>query len=108
MSITVDLFVCGVIQVGLSVVRVLLGVARPTPRKLGRVGESSMFRDVEQYPESQPIPGVLALQLGWTIWFANCGYLRERFLRLFSTNHFSESGRWNECREYGVFCVTGF
>lgn len=65
-------------QVGLSVVRTLLYVARPATCKLGKVPESLLFRDVEQYPGLNDIPGMLILQLGSPIYFANCAYIKER------------------------------
>ncbi|KAL5228505.1 hypothetical protein ABZP36_016770 [Zizania latifolia] len=68
-------------SVGLSVIRALLYVARPTTCKLGSVAGSETFRDVKQYPHAKSIPGVLALQLGSPIYFVNAGYLRERILR---------------------------
>ncbi|CAA6660840.1 unnamed protein product [Spirodela intermedia] len=51
------------------------------PCKLGRLPGAAAFRDVEQYPDSQPVPGVLAVQPSSPIYFANSGYIRERILR---------------------------
>ncbi|KAG8055616.1 hypothetical protein GUJ93_ZPchr0001g29240 [Zizania palustris] len=68
-------------SVGLSVIRALLYVSRPTTCKLGSIAGSETFRDVKQYPHAKSIPGVLALQLGSPIYFVNAGYLRERILR---------------------------
>ncbi|KAL5222711.1 hypothetical protein ABZP36_027424 [Zizania latifolia] len=68
-------------SVGLSVIRALLYVARPTTCKLGSIAGSETFRDVKQYPHAKSIPGILVLQLGSPIYFVNAGYLRERILR---------------------------
>ncbi|KAF0918097.1 hypothetical protein E2562_022686 [Oryza meyeriana var. granulata] len=68
-------------SVGLSVVRALLYVARPTTCKLGSIAGSETFRDVKQYPQAKSVPGILVLQLGSPIYFVNAGYLRERILR---------------------------
>jgi sulfate transporter 3 len=66
------------VQVGLSVLRALLHVARPVTCKLGSIGGSEIFRDVRQYPHARNIPSVLVLQMGSPISFINAGYLRER------------------------------
>ncbi|KAK8913978.1 putative sulfate transporter 3.5 [Platanthera zijinensis] len=68
-------------SMGLSIVRALLHVARPTTCKLGNVTGTDLYRDVEQYPDSSTIPGILILQLSSTIYFANASYLRERIAR---------------------------
>uniref|UniRef100_A0A7N0VJD8 STAS domain-containing protein n=1 Tax=Kalanchoe fedtschenkoi TaxID=63787 RepID=A0A7N0VJD8_KALFE len=68
-------------SVGLSVVRALLYVARPTSCKLGAIPNSNLHRDVEQYPDTSTIPGIMVVQMGSPIYFANCTYLRERILR---------------------------
>ncbi|CAN6975351.1 unnamed protein product [Brassica oleracea var. botrytis] len=70
-----------IISVGLSVVRALLYVARPSTCKLGRIPNSVMFRDMEQYPGSEEMAGYVILQLGSPIFFANSTYVRERILR---------------------------
>lgn len=70
------------ISVGIALVRALLYVARPASCKLGNISNSMpLYRDVEQYPGATGIPGVLLLQLGSPIYFANCSYLRDRILR---------------------------
>lgn len=68
-------------SVGLSVLRALLYVARPTTCKLGSIAGSETFRDIKQYPYAKSIPNILVLQLGSPIYFVNAGYLRERILR---------------------------
>uniref|UniRef100_J3L1J4 STAS domain-containing protein n=1 Tax=Oryza brachyantha TaxID=4533 RepID=J3L1J4_ORYBR len=73
------------IAVAISVLRALLHVARPATSKLGRVpgggGADDTFRDVAQYPGAVTTPGVLVLQVGSPIYFANAEYLRERIAR---------------------------
>ncbi|KAG0492145.1 hypothetical protein HPP92_005543 [Vanilla planifolia] len=68
-------------SVALSVLRSLLHVARPATHKLGNVAGTELYRDVEQYPDSTTIPGVLILQLGSPIYFASASYLKERISR---------------------------
>lgn len=67
-----------ILQVGLSIVKALLYVARPGTALLGRVPNTTSYVDIEQYPSATMIPGVLILQLGSPVYFANAGYLRER------------------------------
>ncbi|XP_044472184.1 probable sulfate transporter 3.5 [Mangifera indica] len=81
------------LSVGLALVRALLYVARPAACKLGKIPGSELYRDIEQYPGSVLLPGVLILQLGSPIYFANCNYLRERILRwVREEERFSDSG----------------
>lgn len=67
------------LQVGLALLRALLYVARPASSKLGNIPDTSVYRDMEQYPGAIDIPKTLILQLGSPIYFANSGYLRERY-----------------------------
>ncbi|KAI3992442.1 hypothetical protein MKX01_022533 [Papaver californicum] len=69
------------ISIGLSIIRALLCVARPPISNLGYVSNSAVYRDIEQYPSVEKVPGVLILQLGSPIYFANCTYVRERISR---------------------------
>ncbi|XP_057468309.1 probable sulfate transporter 3.5 [Actinidia eriantha] len=69
------------LSVGLAILRALLYVARPATCKLGSIPDSALYRDVEQYPETSGVPGILVLQLGSPIFFPNCTYIRERILR---------------------------
>lgn len=55
-------------------------MARPATCKLGKIADSDIYRDVEQYPCAKGSPGVLILQIGSPIYFANCNYIRERLL----------------------------
>ncbi|XP_042490609.1 probable sulfate transporter 3.5 isoform X2 [Macadamia integrifolia] len=69
------------LSIGLSIVRALLYVARPGTAKLGNIPSSTMFRDIEQYPSATEVPGILILQLGSPIYFANSAYIREKITR---------------------------
>ncbi|XP_031124440.1 probable sulfate transporter 3.5 isoform X2 [Ipomoea triloba] len=70
-----------VLSIALALVRALLHVARPPSCKLGSMVESGIYCDVEQYPGGTGFPGILILQLGSPIYFANANYIRERVLR---------------------------
>ncbi|KAK9269574.1 hypothetical protein L1049_001350 [Liquidambar formosana] len=69
------------LSVGISIIRALLYVARPATSKLANIPNSAIYRDVEQYPGATGVPGILILQLGSPIYFANCTYIRERIMR---------------------------
>uniref|UniRef100_A0A5B7A5A2 Putative sulfate transporter 3.5 n=1 Tax=Davidia involucrata TaxID=16924 RepID=A0A5B7A5A2_DAVIN len=69
------------LSVGLAILRALLYVARPATCKLGNIPDSTLYRDVEQYPDATGVPGILVLQLGSPIYYANGTYIRERILR---------------------------
>ncbi|XP_077247875.1 sulfate transporter 3.1-like [Tasmannia lanceolata] len=70
-----------VIAVAISVLRVLLFVARPRTHLLGNLPNSMIYRSVDQYPVADSIPGILVLQIDAPIYFANSSYLRERISR---------------------------
>ncbi|XP_073157676.1 probable sulfate transporter 3.5 [Henckelia pumila] len=70
-----------IISVGLSLVRALLYIARPVTCKLVNIPESNLYRDIEQYPHGSAVPGVLALQIGSPLYFANANYMKERIMR---------------------------
>ncbi|GMH25797.1 hypothetical protein Nepgr_027640 [Nepenthes gracilis] len=70
-----------VIAVALSMMRVLLYVARPRTLVLGKIPNSKCYRSMDQYPAAQTVSGVLILEIGAPIYFANASYLRERISR---------------------------
>ncbi|KAL3647839.1 Sulfate transporter 3.1 [Castilleja foliolosa] len=70
-----------VMAVGLSVLRLLLFVARPRTFVLGNVPDSKVFRSVDQYQNARSVPGILILEIDAPIYFANSNYLRERISR---------------------------
>ncbi|KAI4349476.1 hypothetical protein L6164_010060 [Bauhinia variegata] len=70
-----------VIAVAVSVLRLLLFVARPRTYVLGNIPNSVVYRNVEQYPNANHVPGILILEIDAPIYFANASYLRERITR---------------------------
>lgn len=68
------------ISVGLGLLRGLLYVARPATCKLGKLPDSCLYRDVEQYPAST-YPGIIVVQLGSPVYFSNALYVKERIMR---------------------------
>ncbi|KAF5742955.1 Sulfate transporter 3 5 isoform 1 [Tripterygium wilfordii] len=79
-------------SVGLCILRALLYVARPPSCKLGKIPDTALYRDAAQYPGTVTIPGVLLLQLGSPLYYANGNYVRERVLRWIR-----EEGEMIEC-----------
>ncbi|KAE9613939.1 putative SLC26A/SulP transporter [Lupinus albus] len=65
------------LSLGLGLVRAALYVARPGTCRLGKLPDVGLYRDVEHYTTST-LEGVLILQLGSPIHFANSNYIRER------------------------------
>ncbi|OAY27989.1 sulfate transporter 3.1 [Manihot esculenta] len=70
-----------VVAVTISLLRMLLFVARPRTFRLGNISNSMIYRSMDQYPTANSVPGVLILQIDAPIYFANANYLRERISR---------------------------
>lgn len=68
-----------VLAVSISILRVLLFVARPRTTVLGNMPNSMIYRRMDQYPMAQCVPGVFVIQIDAPIYFANSSYLRERY-----------------------------
>ncbi|GMI69977.1 sulfate transporter 3;1 [Hibiscus trionum] len=91
-----DFFIClgaylgvvlGSVEIGLiiaitvSLLRIILFVARPRTIVLGNIPNSGIYRSMEQYPIANNVPGILILQIDAPVYFANASYLRERISR---------------------------
>ncbi|XP_042464454.1 sulfate transporter 3.1-like [Zingiber officinale] len=70
-----------VLAVVISLLRVLLFVARPRTTALGNLPNSMTYRRMDQYSTAQSVAGVLILRVDAPIYFANASYLRERISR---------------------------
>ncbi|GAU46140.1 hypothetical protein TSUD_143220 [Trifolium subterraneum] len=77
--------------VGLGLLRGLLYTARPAACKLGKLPDSGLYRDVEQYSNASTVPGVLIILVGSPVYFSNSTYLKERILRYIQSEQ-SSSG----------------
>ncbi|KAJ4952610.1 hypothetical protein NE237_029442 [Protea cynaroides] len=69
------------IAVCLSLAKVLLQVTRPRTAILGNIPRSTVYRNVQQYPEATKVPGILVVRVDSAIYFSNSNYVRERILR---------------------------
>ncbi|KAK7291453.1 hypothetical protein RIF29_06612 [Crotalaria pallida] len=90
------------ISVSLGLLRALLYVARPAPCKLGKLSDSGVYRDIEQYSAST-FPGVLIIQVGSPIYFANANYVKERVMRYIQ----SEQDKSGDAVEYIILDLSG-
>ncbi|XWS13701.1 hypothetical protein CRYUN_Cryun36dG0060400 [Craigia yunnanensis] len=70
-----------VIAITVSLLRILLFVARPRTIVLGNIPNSGIYRSMDQYPIANNVPGILILQINAPVYFANASYLRERISR---------------------------
>ncbi|KAL0457162.1 UNVERIFIED_CONTAM: Sulfate transporter 3.1 [Sesamum latifolium] len=70
-----------VIAVAISLLRILLFVARPKTSVMGGIPNSTTYRSIEQYPKANLVPGILILHINAPVYFANASYLRERISR---------------------------
>jgi sulfate transporter 4 len=65
------------VSVGLSLLFVLYETAYPHTARLGRLKESSVYRNVKQYPEAQEYDGIVIMRFDAPLYFANSEYTRE-------------------------------
>ncbi|XP_022722611.1 sulfate transporter 3.1-like [Durio zibethinus] len=90
-----------VIAITVSLLRILLFVARPKTIVLGNLPNSGIFRSMDQYPIANNVPGILILQIDAPVYFANASYLRERISRLI----YEEEDRLKSAGETSLHCV---
>ncbi|XP_039053158.1 sulfate transporter 1.2-like isoform X2 [Hibiscus syriacus] len=69
------------IAVIISFAKILLQATRPRTALLGKIPSSTVYRNIQQYPEATRVPGVLIVSVDSAIYFSNAGYVRERILR---------------------------
>ncbi|KAK7314497.1 hypothetical protein VNO77_33022 [Canavalia gladiata] len=89
-------------SVGLGVLKALVYVARPASCKLGKLSDTVLYRDVEQYKVST-FSGVLIIQLGSPVYFANALYVKERIMRYIQ----SEQSSSGDIVEYVILDLSG-
>lgn len=58
--------------------KILLQVTRPHTAVLGKIPGTSIYRNVEQYPDSSRTPGILMIRIDAAVYFSNSNYIRER------------------------------
>ncbi|XP_058085271.1 sulfate transporter 1.3-like isoform X2 [Magnolia sinica] len=72
------------IAVAISFAKILLQVTRPRTAVLGNLPSTSIYRNIEQYPDAKKVPGMLIVRVDSAIYFSNSNYVRERVLRWLS------------------------
>ncbi|MBA0691884.1 hypothetical protein Goari_009485, partial [Gossypium aridum] len=69
------------IAVIISFAKILLQVTRPRTAILGKLPGTTVYRNIQQYPEATKVPGILIVRVDSAIYFSNSSYIRERILR---------------------------
>ncbi|KAL4291043.1 hypothetical protein GQ457_14G012760 [Hibiscus cannabinus] len=96
-SIEIDL----IVAITVSLLRIILSVARPRTVVLGNIPNSEIYRSMDQYPTANNVPGILILQIDAPVYFANSSYLRERISRWI----YEEQDRLKFAGETSLHCV---
>ncbi|PIA48054.1 hypothetical protein AQUCO_01400563v1 [Aquilegia coerulea] len=69
------------VAVSISFAKILLQVTRPRTALLGKLPLTTVYRNVEQYPDAAKVPGLLIVRVDSAIYFSNSNYIKERILR---------------------------
>ncbi|KAK9270772.1 hypothetical protein L1049_026355 [Liquidambar formosana] len=69
------------IAVSISFAKLLVQVTRPHTTILGKIPRTSVYRNIQQYPEATKVPGILIVRVDSAIYFSNSNYIKERILR---------------------------
>lgn len=69
------------IAVSISFAKILLQVTRPRTAILGKIPSTTVYRNIQQYPEATKVPGVMIVRVDSAIYFSNSNYIKERILR---------------------------
>ncbi|XP_058746078.1 sulfate transporter 3.1-like isoform X1 [Vicia villosa] len=96
-----------VLAVTLSILRVLLFVARPRTFVLGNIPNSSAYINVEHYSNAHHVHGILILEIDAPIYFANASYLRERITRWIDEEEEKFKGAGSTSLQYVIVDMTG-
>lgn len=67
-------------QVVLSLAKILLQVTRPRIALLGNLPGTTIYRNVDQYPDAYKVSGVLIIRVDSAIYFSNANYIKERYV----------------------------
>lgn len=70
------------IQVGVSVLKVLLHVTRPNTVVLGNIPGTQIYQNLSRYKETVRVPSFFILAIESPMYFANSMYLQERLAKL--------------------------
>jgi sulfate transporter 4 len=65
------------VAVGLSLLFILYETGYPNSARLGRLKETSVYRNVKQYPDAEEYDGIIIIRFDAPLYFANSEYTRE-------------------------------
>lgn len=68
------------ISIGLAVLIVIFESAFPHTAVLGRVERSPVYRNIEQYPDAELVPGILIVRLDAPVYFANVQWCQDKLV----------------------------
>ncbi|WIA34220.1 hypothetical protein OEZ86_012573 [Tetradesmus obliquus] len=81
------------ISIGLALLIVVYESAFPHTALLGRVGNTTIYRNVKQFPNSQVLPGIAACRVDAPMYFANVQYIHDRLRKYVArAGQYSEAG----------------
>ncbi|WIA41485.1 hypothetical protein OEZ86_008861 [Tetradesmus obliquus] len=66
--------------IGLALLIVIFESAFPHTAVLGRVDRTTVYRNVEQYPGAEMVPGVLVVRLDAPVYFANVQWMEDKLV----------------------------
>ena len=66
----------------LSLALFILRTTRPHTAVLGRLPNTTVYRNRDRFPDALPTPGLIIVRLDAQLYFANAAFLRETLLRL--------------------------
>ncbi|KAI4296329.1 hypothetical protein L6164_036295 [Bauhinia variegata] len=69
------------IAVAISFAKILLQVTRPRTAVLGRLPGTTVYRNIQQYPNATQVSGMLIIRVDSAIYFSNSNYIKDRILR---------------------------
>jgi sulfate transporter 4 len=79
------------VSMGLSLLFVLYETAYPHTATLGRLKQSSVYRNVKQYPDAEEYDGILVVRIDAPMYFANSEYSREKISKYQETRALKSS-----------------
>lgn len=79
------------IQVGVSVLKILLHVTRPNTLIMGNIPGTHIYHSLSRYKEASRVPSFLILAIESPIYFANSTYLQERLAHLGSFKYLTNT-----------------
>eukprot|EP00775_Hariotina_reticulata_P008330 gene8330-8515_t len=67
--------------IGLAILIVVFESAFPHTAVLGRVDRTSVYRNIQQYPSAEMVPGVLVVRLDAPVYFANVQWMEDKLVQ---------------------------